>query len=58
MSEIAELAHERVLLLVRDGREMPLDTPLETGDQIVMFTARPVSDFSLEAPSLAAIGVR
>ena len=58
MGEIAELAEERLLLLVRDGREMPLGTPLHAGDQIVMFTPRPVSDFTLETPTLVGLAVR
>ena len=58
VSEIAELTRERLLLLVRDGREMPLETPLLAGDQIVMFTPRPVSDFTLEAPTLAVLAGR
>jgi trk system potassium uptake protein TrkA len=52
LSELAELAEERLLLLVRDGREVALDTPLRAGDQIVMFTSKPASDVMLEAPVL------
>jgi hypothetical protein len=37
-----------ILLLVRDGRELTPDNRLQAGDQIVMFTQRPASDFMLE----------
>jgi len=50
VGEIAELEQERILLLVRDGRELTPETRLQAGDQIVMFTERPASDFMLEEP--------
>jgi trk system potassium uptake protein TrkA len=58
VAEVAELVQERLLLLVRDGHEMPLDSQLQAGDQIVMFTQRPASDFMLEEPVLLSPAVR
>ncbi|MGH7643716.1 MAG: potassium channel family protein [Candidatus Dormibacteria bacterium] len=49
-SEITDLASERLLLIVRNGREIPRETPLEPGDQVVLFTKRPASDFTLDVP--------
>ncbi|MGH7608787.1 MAG: potassium channel family protein [Candidatus Dormibacteria bacterium] len=57
-SEIADLARERLLLLVREGRQLDLDSALEAGDQIVLFTARPASDFVLEQPELLVPATR
>jgi Trk K+ transport system NAD-binding subunit len=57
-SEIADLAAERLLLIVRNGREIPPETPLEAGDQIVLFTQRPASDFMLEVPELLSPAAR
>jgi trk system potassium uptake protein TrkA len=57
-SEITDLAAERLLLIVRNGREIPLETPLEAGDQIVLFTQRPASDFMLEVPELMSPAAR
>jgi trk system potassium uptake protein TrkA len=56
--EIAALASERLLLIVRDGHEVPLDTLLEAGDQVLLFTERPASDFMLEASDLLTPAVR
>lgn len=57
-TEIADLAAERLLLIVRNGREIPSETPLEAGDQIVLFTQRPASDFMLEVPELLSPAAR
>lgn len=57
-AEIGDLAAERLLLIARNGREVALDTPLEAGDQIVLFTHRPASDFILEVPELLSPAVR
>ncbi|MGH7666483.1 MAG: potassium channel family protein [Candidatus Dormibacteria bacterium] len=54
VSEIPDLAAERLLLIVRKGHEIPLDSPLEAADQIVLFTQRPASDFMLVGPELAS----
>jgi trk system potassium uptake protein len=54
VSDIPDLAAERLLLIVRDGRELPPDAELKPGDQIVLFTQRPASDFTLEVPELAS----
>ncbi|MGH7691623.1 MAG: potassium channel family protein [Candidatus Dormibacteria bacterium] len=54
VSEIPDLASERLLLIVRKGNEIPLDSPLEAADQIVLFTQRPASDFMLVGPELAS----
>ncbi len=51
-SEIADLAGERLLLIVRDGVEVAPETPLMAGDQIILFTHRPTSDFMLEEPEI------
>ncbi|MGH7610711.1 MAG: potassium channel family protein [Candidatus Dormibacteria bacterium] len=51
-SELAELAGERILLVLRDGRELEPDPALEAGDQVVLFTARPASDLALEQPEV------
>jgi trk system potassium uptake protein TrkA len=56
--EIADLASERLLLIVRNGREVRLDTSLQAGDQILLFTHRPASDFMLEAPDLLTPAIR
>jgi trk system potassium uptake protein TrkA len=56
--EIADLASERLLLIVRDGREVRLDTSLQAGDQILLFTHRPASDFMLEVPDLLTPAIR
>ncbi|HVC38668.1 MAG TPA: TrkA family potassium uptake protein [Candidatus Dormibacteraeota bacterium] len=56
--EITDLASERMLLIVRNGHEIPSEMPLEAGDQIVLFTQRPASDFTLEVPALVSPGVR
>lgn len=53
-SELADLHSERILLLVRDGRAIDPSLPLEVGDQLVIYTQRPSSDFDLEAPKLLA----
>jgi hypothetical protein len=58
VGEIAELSQERILLLVRGGHELPLDTQLQAGDQIVMFTQRPAADFMLEEPVLLSPAAR
>jgi trk system potassium uptake protein TrkA len=47
LDELPGLAQERVLALVRTGGELPAATPLRAGDQIVLLTARPTSDFVL-----------
>ncbi|MGH7758617.1 MAG: potassium channel family protein [Candidatus Dormibacteria bacterium] len=47
-AEIPDLVTERLLLIVRNGKEVPVDTPLKAGDQIVLFTQKPASDFVLE----------
>jgi hypothetical protein len=57
-SEITDLAAERLLLIVRNGREIPSETPLEAGDQIVLFTQRPASDFMLGVPELVSPAAR
>ncbi|HUY55917.1 MAG TPA: TrkA family potassium uptake protein [Candidatus Nanopelagicaceae bacterium] len=46
--ELRGLGQEKVLLLVRDGHQLSPETPLLAGDQIVIFTTRPSSDFLLE----------
>ncbi len=58
VSEIPDLVSERLLLVVRDGREISADSLLEAGDQVVLFTQRPASDFTLELPELLAPAVR
>lgn len=50
-SELRELRGERILLLLRDGQEVDPQLPLEAGDQLLLYTKRPTSDFSLESPS-------
>lgn len=50
--ELRALRGERVLLLIRDGREIDPAAKLEVGDQLVLYTNRPTSDFDLEAPEL------
>ena len=48
VTDIPELREERVLLVVREGREVPLDSVLEVGDQLVLYTSRPLPDLTLE----------
>ncbi|HEY6537939.1 MAG TPA: TrkA family potassium uptake protein [Candidatus Dormibacteraeota bacterium] len=54
VGDVPDLAGERLLLIVRNGQELDPQTPLEPGDQIVLFTTRPASDFTLEVPELAS----
>ncbi|MGC1185276.1 MAG: TrkA family potassium uptake protein [Candidatus Dormiibacterota bacterium] len=54
VSEIPDLAAERLLLIVRNGAELDPDVSLAPGDQIVLFTRRPASDFTLEVPELVS----
>jgi len=49
LAEIPVLAQEQVLLLLRDGRQVSPETPLQAGDEVVLFTSRPSSDFLLES---------
>jgi trk system potassium uptake protein TrkA len=56
--EITGLAAERLLLIVRSGREIPPETPLAAGDQIVLFTQRTASDFTLDMPELLSPAAR
>jgi trk system potassium uptake protein TrkA len=48
-TELAELASEQLLLLLRDGESVAVDTPLSVGDQVLILTERPTSDFQLES---------
>ncbi|MDA8330242.1 MAG: TrkA family potassium uptake protein [Candidatus Dormibacteraeota bacterium] len=50
-SEVPAFARERVLLTLRDGQEVDGDSPLAVGDQILIFTDRPSSDFLLGTPT-------
>lgn len=51
-ADLREISSEQVLLLVRDGLEIAIDSPLQVGDQLVIYTDRPASDFLLDAPVL------
>ncbi|MHB1526791.1 MAG: potassium channel family protein [Candidatus Dormibacteria bacterium] len=46
--ELRDLAQEKVLLLLRDGHQVSAETALLPGDQVVLYTSRPSSDFLLE----------
>ncbi len=48
-SELADLANDRLLLVVRAGTALPEDAPLQAGDDLVLFTSRPPNDFALGA---------
>lgn len=45
--EVAALAGERVLLVVRAGQPIEPAAPLEAGDQVVVYTRRPAADLTL-----------
>lgn len=51
-SELAELASEQLLLLLRDGEPVGADTELALGDQLVILTERPTADFQLESAAV------
>ncbi|HVA22444.1 MAG TPA: TrkA family potassium uptake protein [Candidatus Micrarchaeia archaeon] len=42
--EVASLAQERILLVVRGGAPIEATSPLEAGDQVVVFSRRPAAD--------------
>jgi len=46
---VPELAQERILLILRGGREVAPADPLEVGDQVVLFTRRPAAAFTVGA---------
>ena len=46
-AETPELREERLLLLLRQGKEIPLDSVLEVGDQLVLYTGRPLPDLTI-----------
>ncbi len=54
--EIASLAGERVLLVVRAGEPIGPEAPLEAGDQVVVYTRRPAADLILKDLLPAAAG--
>ncbi len=47
-AETPELREERLLLLLRQGKEIPLDSALEVGDQLVLFTSKPLPDLTIQ----------
>ena len=47
VAETPELREERLLLLLRQGKEIPLDSVLEVGDQLVLYTGRPLPDLTI-----------
>ncbi|HUY97435.1 MAG TPA: TrkA family potassium uptake protein [Verrucomicrobiae bacterium] len=54
--EVAALRGERILLVVRGGEPVDPITPLQAGDQVVVYTRRPAADLILTELLPAAAG--